>query len=48
MFAISVSGRYGNISELTKRTLFTELPILLIFNDKISTKVRNIFEFHYL
>lgn len=39
MFAISDSGRYGNISELTNRTLLTELPILLNFNDKITTKI---------
>jgi hypothetical protein len=34
-----VSGRYGHISELTKRTLLTEFPILVILNDKISTKI---------
>ena len=39
MLAIPDSGRYGNISELTKRTLLTEFPMLFIFNDKISTKI---------
>jgi hypothetical protein len=41
---ISDSGRYGHISELTNRTLFTEFPIMVVFNDKISTKIRFIFD----
>ena len=44
MLAISDSGRYGNISELTKRTLLTELSIMFNFNDKIFTKIRIIFD----
>ena len=48
MFAISVSGRYGNISELTNRTLLTDSPIMVNFNDKIFTKIIKYFEFHYL
>jgi hypothetical protein len=44
MWAISDSGRYGNISELTNRTLLTELSILFNFNDKISTKIRIFFD----
>ena len=44
MFAISDSGRYGNISELTNRTLLTDSPIMVNFNDKIFTKIQNIFE----
>jgi hypothetical protein len=42
--AISDSGRYGNISEFTNRTLLTELPILFNFNDKISTKISIFFD----
>ena len=48
MFAMSDSGRYGNISELTNRTLLTDSPILVNFNDKIFTKIIKYFEFHYL
>ena len=48
MFAMSDSGRYGNISELTNRTLLTDSPIVVNFNDKIFTKIINYFEFHYL
>ena len=44
MFAMPDSGRYGNISELTKRTLLTGLPILFIFSDKISTKISIFFD----
>ena len=44
MLAISDYGRYGNISELTNRTLLTELSIMFNFNDKISTKISNFFD----
>lgn len=43
MREISDSGRYGNISELTNRTLLTESPIF-VFLDKILTKIRIIFD----
>ena len=48
MLAISDSGRYGNISEFTNRTLLTDSPIVVNFNDKIFTKIIKYFEFHYL
>ena len=48
MLAMFDSGRYGNISELTNRTLLTDSPIVVNFNDKIFTKVIKYFEFNYL
>ena len=44
MLDIGDSGRYGYISELTNSTLFAEFPIVSLFNDKISTKIRIIFD----
>ena len=48
MLAISDSGRYGNISEFTNRTLLTDSPIVVNFNDKIFKKIIKYFEFQYL
>jgi hypothetical protein len=44
MLDIGDSGRYGYISELTNSTLLLEFPIAALLIDKISTKIRIIFD----